>query len=455
MMRMHMSRRFLFVLSASLLCLTLPARDVSPKTIVENALVDVVKGITLGEDAESLRGKLIKLAAVDSTNDAVYYYLGICEMALGHDDDAEIVLNEACRLDPSNDDYKETLAHFYGKSGRPDKITEIYLSLLERNPGKYRGAFTLTVKAEDQMSRGQDSLAIANYDAALIYDPGYAPAHVGRAEAYRMRGNMAAFFASARSYTSCSDTDASTKCRYIEEVTKHIDGRTYQVWHAQLDSLVGDCVRAHPSDSGALKLAGRWFYGTGDKDRAQGYFDEYLRLYPECPEAHYIQLSVLYDKGDREGMIRVCKDLISIAGDDKEQIRSAYSTMGECYHELGDNASCYECYDKALEIEPEDVLVLNNYAYFLCLEGKKLKKALKMSRITVDKEPDNATYLDTYGWILHLMGKDKEAKTCFKHAMLYGGKENVEVLSHYAAVLEALGETALATYYNGLAESRR
>ena len=75
---MHMSRRFLFVLSASLLCLTLPARDVSPKTIVENALVDVVKGITLGEDAESLRGKLIKLAAVDSTNDAVYYYLGIC-----------------------------------------------------------------------------------------------------------------------------------------------------------------------------------------------------------------------------------------------------------------------------------------------------------------------------------------------------------------------------------------
>jgi len=91
--------------------------------------------------------------------------------------------------------------------------------------------------------------------------------------------------------------------------------------------------------------------------------------------------------------------------------------------------------------------VLNNYAWYLCTEGKKLGKAYRMSKITVEKEPDNPTYLDTFGWILHLMGRDLEAKPFFKHAMLYGGKESATILRHYGTVLEKLGETDLAKVY--------
>ena len=72
-----------------------------------------------------------------------------------------------------------------------------------------------------------------------------------------------------------------------------------------------------------------------------------------------------------------------------------------------------------------------------------------MSRKTITSEPDNPTYLDTYAWILHLLGDDIEAKAIFKHAMLYGGKESRTILTHYAIVLEKLGETDLANiYYN-------
>jgi predicted Zn-dependent protease len=86
------------------------------------------------------------------------------------------------------------------------------------------------------------------------------------------------------------------------------------------------------------------------------------------------------------------------------------------------------------------------------VQGKKLKKAYTMSKKTVEAQPDNATYLDTFGWILHLMGKDLEAKPFFKHAMLYGGKENAVILEHYAKVLEALGENDTATVYRNLAK---
>ncbi len=91
--------------------------------------------------------------------------------------------------------------------------------------------------------------------------------------------------------------------------------------------------------------------------------------------------------------------------------------------------------------------MLNNYAYYLSEEGRKLKKAYAMSKKTVEAEPDNATYLDTFGWILHLMGKDLEAKPFFKHAMLYGGKDSAVILDHYAEVLYALKEYDLAQVY--------
>ena len=70
-----------------------------------------------------------------------------------------------------------------------------------------------------------------------------------------------------------------------------------------------------------------------------------------------------------------------------------------------------------------------------------------MSKKTVEAEPDNPTYLDTFGWILFLMDKPLEAKAQFKHALLYGGTENADILDHYAEVLFKLGEHDLAFIY--------
>ena len=75
-------------------------------------------------------------------------------------------------------------------------------------------------------------------------------------------------------------------------------------------------------------------------------------------------------------------------------------------------------------------------------------------KVTLEKEPDNATYLDTYGWILHLQGLDQKAKPYFKHAMLYGGRDSAVILSHYAEVLDALGEHDLAKSFRMLAEKK-
>ena len=100
-----------------------------------------------------------------------------------------------------------------------------------------------------------------------------------------------------------------------------------------------------------------------------------------------------------------------------------------------------------MKVSPNNIYVLNNYAYYLSVTGKNLKKAYAMSKKTIEAEPDNATYLDTFGWILYLQGKALEAKPFFKHAMLYGGKDSAVIMDHYAEVLYALKDYDLAFVY--------
>jgi Tfp pilus assembly protein PilF len=153
-----------------------------------------------------------------------------------------------------------------------------------------------------------------------------------------------------------------------------------------------------------------------------------------------------YDK-----VLEICDKVLEVAPADSSKTLRAWSTKGDVYHILGENKKAYKAYDKALKINPDYIYVLNNYAYYLSVEGKKLKKAYEMSRKTVEAEPDNATYLDTFGWILYLRGDLLEAKSFFKNAMLHGGKDSAVILDHYAEVLYALKEYDLAMVYWNLA----
>ena len=59
---------------------------------------------------------------------------------------------------------------------------------------------------------------------------------------------------------------------------------------------------------------------------------------------------------------------------------------------------CYDAYDRSLALRYDNALVLNNYAYFLSLEGRDLERALAMAGRAIVLEENNPTYLDTYSW---------------------------------------------------------
>lgn len=109
--------------------------------------------------------------------------------------------------------------------------------------------------------------------------------------------------------------------------------------------------------------------------------------------------------------------------------------LAEVNHRLGYNDKAYEYYDELLLIDSENIMVLNNYAYYLSEEDGDLNKAKSMSFKTIDKEPENSTYLDTYAWILFRLKEYSDALVYIEKAYKYNKDSSAVIIEHYGDIL--------------------
>ena len=449
--------RLFYILAAFLVLLSAEGAAQSAKdgAVLETVLMRAVSLLQTGNVEDATR-HLEYLNKKYPGNDAVNYYLSMCLAQQGKLPEAEAAALKAVTADPRNLWYKDHLANIYLNEGKADKSTAIYLDLLEKHPDKYTNAYTLTLLANKYMGEYKDSLAMDSYEKALMLSPDYTPAILGKSEIFRMKGNIPAFFASVQQVVLNPEVNPEAKSDYVHRLINHIDYNFYQLWGAQLDSLVAGCAATHPADSSSLMLAGNWFYGTGRKEKGRAYFDSTQEAFPDKLWPDYLCLQFMIEDGaTARQIIDKCEAIINKGGENNPETLTAMSVIGDTYYKLDQKKNAYKAYERVLKADPMHLSVLNNYAYYLSLDGKKLKKAAAMSRITVEKEPDNATYLDTYGWILYLQKQYEKAKPYFKHAMLYGGRDSAVILEHYAKVLEALGETDLAKSFMLLSENKK
>ena len=513
--------------------------------------VDAVSLYTSGEYTRAARA-LSTLSQADPSNDAVWYYLGMANIALNKTELAEECLRKAVSLDGKNFWYRRTLARLLFTLGKTEEGTlayesivkdfpersqlnyelldiylrtrsfekalasldeverlrgtsedavrtryDIYMEMgkhdeaigaLEKFNADYASPMILAMAGDYYLADYSDSLARARYTEALALDSSYMPASLGISEIYRRERNYPEYFRIMQGFFSSADAHAATKGMYLRNMVRTIDPKIQQIHRAGFDSLAMTAVKVHPQDSTVLSEVGTYFYVTGRQEAAGVWFITAATLYPESKSLTTTAIQYLglqqnwpslkemavdafnrfhemafleyanianYNLKDYDAIIGNCRYILTNYPKDKDLCLSAWSSIGDAYHEKGNTKEAYKAYEKALKINPDYAPVLNNYAYYLSQEKKKLKKAYTMSKKTVEAEPDNATYLDTFGWILHLQGKDLEAKPFFKHAMLYGGKDSAVIMEHYADVLEALGEDDMAKIYRTQAKAKK
>lgn len=168
--------------------------------------------------------------------------------------------------------------------------------------------------------------------------------------------------------------------------------------------------------------------------------EKFLELYDSSGIIYYFT-GVAYHMNDNSGKaLEIFQEAIDVLDMDNEFLLHIYSYLGDIYHDKGDYSKSDKYFGIAIEIDDQNLLTLNNYAYYLSLREEKLETALKYSLITVQNEPGNSSYLDTYAWILYKLKKFDEAVKYIELAYEKSESQSFEILKHYGAILLELGK---------------
>lgn len=168
------------------------------------------------------------------------------------------------------------------------------------------------------------------------------------------------------------------------------------------------------------------------------------------PFYFFTGLSRYYLKDDKGALDALRKGTAFINDQSNTAIvAEIYSIMGEIYSANDLKKEAYAAYDSCLQYDPGNIGTLNNYAYYLSVDGVDLDRAEKMSAKVIAAEPKNATYLDTYAWILYRLGRYADAKIYIDQTLKFvsDSTSSNTLYEHAADIYAALGDYGSAASF--------
>lgn len=315
--------------------------------------------------------------------------------------------------------------------------------------------------------------ARAYYDKAHEIDPANPYYIVSMANYYEATGNKDAAEEQIRTALVNEKLDVDTKVgilsRYIlklQQTQKDTDSS---------NALFQTLLEQHPEDTELKQMYGSLLLSQGKTDEARFQFQLITEMEPENAGAWQQLLNMSLKAEDIPEVIRICTKCqelfpdapeyyfyLGIAYYQQEKYQEAlntyyagidiipaenprlksdfYGQIGDIYYQMKQMDQTYKAYDEALKYNDNNIVVLNNYAYFLSLDKKDLKKAERMSAQCIKLEPDNATYLDTYAWIFFVQGNYTLAKIYIESALEKDKTKSAELVDHYGDILYMTGD---------------
>lgn len=128
-----------------------------------------------------------------------------------------------------------------------------------------------------------------------------------------------------------------------------------------------------------------------------------------------------------------------LAGGNAALVSDVNSMLGDAYNGTKEYAKSDKAYEEALQYNPNNDYVLNNYSYYLALRKENLEKAERMAAQAVHNQPTNASFLDTYAWVLYMHEKYKDAKKIMERALAQPEPSST-LFEHYGDILFQLGD---------------
>ncbi len=201
-------------------------------------------------------------------------------------------------------------------------------------------------------------------------------------------------------------------------------------------------VELFPNDFAINLIFGLSLSQESIHEEAKGYFEKALKIIPsDLTALTALGFTLNQLKQSDEALIYLNKALILNPSD--VQVLGMTALIYDSKEEFDKSDSLYTM---AMKIDPENPLILNNYAYSLSDRGVRLDEAFLWSKLAVEKEPENSSYLDTLGWIYFKLNDYHKAKLYIEKSLLIDSN-SATVLDHLGDVHFKLGDNSKAIEY--------
>jgi len=204
------------------------------------------------------------------------------------------------------------------------------------------------------------------------------------------------------------------------------------------DERFSNLLSATDTSAELYVQVGFYYYEKNNFKRSVDVFKSGADKFPGDFRLNYLLGNSYYRMGDNRSALAPLEKALELNPSDINTL----SNLGLVYDDLKMNAECSRLYEQAFKYHPDNILLLNNYAYHLSEIDENLTEAKEMSKKTLEKEPNNASYLDTYGWILFKLKDYKNAVIYIEKAIKLG--KNETLYDHLGDVYEAMGEVVKA-----------
>ncbi len=159
-----------------------------------------------------------------------------------------------------------------------------------------------------------------------------------------------------------------------------------------------------------------------------------IELYPQQAIPYLFKGVNELSKGDTKAAIASLTKGLGLSADNKALKEDFNLNLADAYHVEGNNEKAFEHYEKVIQLNPNNFPALNNYAYYLALEGRDLEKAESMAQKVYSEVSDNLTYADTYAWVLYVAGKYEQALEVLEKFTSLKSQWSDTIKQHYEAI---------------------
>lgn len=321
------------------------------------------------------------------------------------------------------------------------------------------------------LQKGNDPEALKVLTKARQLEPNNFEVNLALADIYRKQKNDDAAFSSLKLAFQSDEMPLAEKVKIIAALFPKLNQPVIAKNVSELSKLVAE---KNPTEAKALALYGDVLYQQNNLKEALGQYqaalklneqvyvvweqviniqtllgnyddaikvgDEALTIYPNQASLYYYMAYAMFRTGKYESAQNNLKTSLQLDVENKSLQAQIYALQGDIYINQNNFPLAKTAFEKAISTEPDNYLIMNNYAYYLALRNDDLTKAEKYAETAANAMPNNPSIADTYAFILFKQQKYDLAKTWIEKALQNNNNKNGVYLERYGDILFMKGE---------------